>query len=148
MIRIIAFLLAIVAGNCSAQEVFTIGDHQEATRDPMRDIIHFPGIGIYPVPADELTISEDRGMVRWNETLQWLGNNMQRRSQMTILYLNPADEKWYVIGKGSAAGAGVRFWTKYNGKYLVELRNPDHPIVVEVERNGDDITAQAHVVYD
>lgn len=148
MIRILVFLLAIVASNCSAQEVFAIGDHQEATRDPMRDIIHFPGIGIYEIPADELTISEDAGMVRWNETLKWLDNNMRRRNQMTITYQNPENGKWYVVGKGFVAGIGVRFWTKYNGKYLVELRNPDHPIVVEVERNGDDITAQAHVVYD
>jgi len=67
---------------------------------------------------------------------------------MTITYQNPEDGKWYVVGKGFAAGAGVRFWTAYEGKYLVELRNPDHPIVVEVQRVGDQITALAHVVYD
>jgi len=141
-------LLAINAGVCSAQETFIIGEYQVTDRDPMRDIIHVENIGVYPVPAGEMTISPGAGMVRWNETKSWLGSDLTRRNEMTILYQNPKDGKWYVVAKGFVAGYGVRFWTKWEGKYLVELKNPDHPIVLEVERLGDQIKAQANVVYD
>lgn len=149
MLRITLFVLAMFAGLCHAQETFQVEDGEVTSYDPMRDIIHVENIGIYPIPQDELTVDlELSGSVRWNKTLEWLGGDIRRRNKLTVLYQNPEDDLWYVVGKGFAAGAGVRFWPKWNGKYLVELRNPDHPIVVEVLREGDQITALAHVVYE
>lgn len=140
-----SFLLA--AGTLIAQEAFPTDQYQTAKRDPVRDISHMPQMAYYEIPDNEISdVGSD--WFRWDSTGRWLRQDLMAMRKMTVFYENPDDGAWYVVGKGMVRGFGARIPTKWNGRYVVEIRDQNYPLVFRVQRQGDQHEAEAIVVGD